>query len=108
MMERAVVEYIANALWQIPLLAGGAWLFLWAVRPGPRTQYGVWVGVLGLAVLLPLHGMGSAGVVARQTQDVDVSTAFGSVVLPVVGLSQEAVSGEGSLARVKKEAVGTA
>ena len=52
MMERGVVEYIANALWQVPLLAGGAWLFLWAARPGPRTQYGVWLGVLGLAVLL--------------------------------------------------------
>jgi beta-lactamase regulating signal transducer with metallopeptidase domain len=68
MIERAVVEYIANALWQVPLLAGGAWLFLWAVRPGPRAQYGVWLAVLGMAVLLPLRGMGSAGGFATQAR----------------------------------------
>ena len=105
MMERGVVEYIANALWQVPLLAGGAWLFLWAARPGPRTQYGVWLGVLGLAVLLPMHGMGAAGVVAMQARNVDVRSGVDPVVVRVVGLSQEAASGEGSLVAVKKEAV---
>ena len=104
-MERGVVEYIANALWQVPLLAGGAWLFVWAVRPGPRTQYGVWLGVLGLAVLLPMHGMGAAGVVAMQARNVDVRSGVDPVVVRVVGLSQEAASGEGSLVKVKKEAV---
>jgi beta-lactamase regulating signal transducer with metallopeptidase domain len=68
MIERAVVEYIANALWQVPLLAAGAWLFLWAVRPGPRTQYGMWLAVLGMAVVLPLRGMGSAGGFATQAR----------------------------------------
>jgi beta-lactamase regulating signal transducer with metallopeptidase domain len=56
-MERALIEYIANGLWQIPLLAGGAWLFLQMVRPQPQVQHRVWLAVLGLAVLLPLHGM---------------------------------------------------
>lgn len=62
MMEGAVVEYMANALWQVPLLAGGAWMLLAAVKAGPRMQHGVWLAVLGLAVVLPLHGMGAGGV----------------------------------------------
>ncbi|NYF92061.1 M56 family metallopeptidase [Tunturiibacter empetritectus] len=58
MIERTLVEYVANALWQVPMLAGGAWLMLAAVKAGPRMQHGVWLMVLGLAVVLPLHGMG--------------------------------------------------
>ena len=58
MMERALIEYVINALWQVPLLAGSAWLLLRMVRPAPLTQHRVWLAVLGLAVLLPLHGMG--------------------------------------------------
>ncbi len=57
MMQRALIEYIVNALWQIPLLAGAAWLLLRVVKPGPRTQHCVWLAVLGLAVLLPINGM---------------------------------------------------
>jgi beta-lactamase regulating signal transducer with metallopeptidase domain len=79
MIERAVVEYIANALWQIPLLAGGAWLFLWALRPGARTQYGVWLAVLGMGVLLPMHGMGSAGGSAMQVAQARVGPDSGGV-----------------------------
>lgn len=66
MIERALVEYLANALWQIPLLAGGAWLALVAAKAGPRMQYGVWLGVLGLAVVLPVRGMGVAGRIGGQ------------------------------------------
>jgi beta-lactamase regulating signal transducer with metallopeptidase domain len=58
MMQRALIEYIVNALWQIPLLAAAAWLLLRVVKPGPRTQHCVWLAVLGLAVLLPIDGMG--------------------------------------------------
>ena len=39
MMERALAEYIVNALWQVPLLAGGAWLLVRVVRPGPQIQH---------------------------------------------------------------------
>jgi beta-lactamase regulating signal transducer with metallopeptidase domain len=66
MMERAIIEYAINALWQVPLLAGSAWLLLRMVRPAPVTQHRVWLAVLGLAVLLPVHGMGSGGVSASQ------------------------------------------
>jgi beta-lactamase regulating signal transducer with metallopeptidase domain len=52
-MERAMLEYLANALWQLPVLAAGAWALLWLMKPGPRTQYRVWLAVLGFAVLLP-------------------------------------------------------
>ena len=93
MIERALIarmlfEYMANALWQIPLLAGGAWLLLTAVKAGPRAQYGVWLGVLGLAVLLPLHGMGGTGAVAVQVTD----AASGARMLPVAAQGETAQS----------------
>jgi beta-lactamase regulating signal transducer with metallopeptidase domain len=56
-MERAMLEYLANALWQLPVLAAGAWALLWLMKPGPRTQYRVWLAVLGFAVLLPAWGI---------------------------------------------------
>ena len=37
---------------------------LWLVKPGPRTQYRVWLAVLGLAVLLPAWGIRRGKVVA--------------------------------------------
>src|SRR5664279_740668 len=56
-MEQAIAEYFANSLWQIPLLAFGAWLLLRALRSGAQIQYWVWLTVLGLAVVLPLRGI---------------------------------------------------
>ena len=99
MMEQAVVEYLANALWQVPLLAGGAWLLLWAMRAGPRMQHGVWLAVLGLAVVLPLHGMGGEGESAGQVWQAGAATQ-----MPVVALN------EADRAAVREEAqpVGTA
>ena len=58
-MERAMLEYLANALWQLPVLAAGAWVLLWVMKPGPGTQYRVWLAVLGFAVLLPAWGIRS-------------------------------------------------
>jgi beta-lactamase regulating signal transducer with metallopeptidase domain len=66
MIEQALIEYMVNALWQVPLLAGAAWLLLRMVKPEPTIQHGVWLAVLGLAVLLPVHGMGkTAGLEMR-------------------------------------------
>lgn len=56
-MERVLLEYLANALWQLPVLAAGAWVLLWLVRPGPRTQYRAWLVVLGIGVVLPVCGL---------------------------------------------------
>jgi beta-lactamase regulating signal transducer with metallopeptidase domain len=75
MIEQAIAEYIVNALWQVPLLAGGAWLLLRMVRPDPRMQHGVWLAVLGLAVLLPLRGMRTASISAAQPQETIVVTS---------------------------------
>ncbi len=62
-MERAILEYLANALWQLPVLAAGAWVLLWLMKPGPQTQYRVWLAVLGLAVVLPALGIRGAEIV---------------------------------------------
>jgi beta-lactamase regulating signal transducer with metallopeptidase domain len=62
-MERAILEYLANALWQLPVLAAGAWVLLWLMKPGPQTQYRVWLTVLGLAVILPAWGIRGAEIV---------------------------------------------
>ena len=66
MIERALIEYVINALWQVPLLAGGAWLLLRMVRPSPLIQHHIWLAVLWLAVLLPVHGMDLRGVSPTQ------------------------------------------
>jgi beta-lactamase regulating signal transducer with metallopeptidase domain len=57
-VERAVIEYLANVLWQLPVLAAGAWLLVQGFRPGVLAQHRVWVTVLGLAVVLPGVGIG--------------------------------------------------
>src|SRR6266853_1778977 len=63
-MEQAMLEYLANALWQLPVLAAGAWSLLWLTKPGPQTQYRVWLAVLGFAVLLPAWGIRSGTIAA--------------------------------------------
>ncbi len=55
MMETALIAYIVNALWQAPLLASGAWLFVRTAHPAPQAQHRLWLAVLALAVLLPMH-----------------------------------------------------
>jgi hypothetical protein len=60
-MQRMLMEYLVNSLWQTPLLALGAWLVLRAARPGLRVQHGAWVGTLALIVLLPLLSLRAAG-----------------------------------------------
>ena len=56
-MEQYSIEYLANALWQLPLLAGGAWLLLRLWKPSAATQHRVWLGVLALGLLMPLRGI---------------------------------------------------
>lgn len=56
-MERIIVEYLANAVWQIPLLAAGVGALLWALGSDVQTRHRVWLAVLAVAVLMPLRGM---------------------------------------------------
>jgi beta-lactamase regulating signal transducer with metallopeptidase domain len=83
MMERAIAEYIVNALWQVPLLAGGAWLLLRMVRPGPQIHHWVWLGVLGLAVLLPLRGLRTSAAAQQQTTIVVTSERIATREVPL-------------------------
>jgi beta-lactamase regulating signal transducer with metallopeptidase domain/UDP-N-acetylglucosamine transferase subunit ALG13 len=56
-MEQAVIEYLANALWQLPVLALGAWLLLRMWNPGPAARHRVGLAVLALGLRLPLRGV---------------------------------------------------
>ncbi len=53
-MEHFLVEYIVNSIWEVPLLAVGAWLTLRALRPSPAVQHRIWLGVLPLMLTMPL------------------------------------------------------
>ena len=55
-MDGALMEYVVNAAWQLPVLALGAWVLVRVARPSAAAQYRIWVGVLALASLLPLFG----------------------------------------------------
>ena len=83
MMERALIEYVLNALWQVPLLAGGAWLLLRMVRPSPLMQHHIWLAVLGLAVLLPVHGMDFRGASATQPTGTVIVASHEEVLVPL-------------------------
>lgn len=56
-MEPAIVEYLANALWQVPLLVAAVAALLWALGSDVRTRHRVWLVVLAVSLLLPLRGM---------------------------------------------------
>src|ERR1700691_5137745 len=60
-VERAAIEYLVNALWQLPVLAAGAWLLVQGFRPGVLAQHRVWLAMLGLAVVVRGLGMGREG-----------------------------------------------
>jgi bla regulator protein blaR1 len=53
-LESLTLSFLANALWQIPLLFLGGWLVARAVGSfGSRAEHRVWVTVLVLQVILP-------------------------------------------------------
>lgn len=56
-MERMVLEYLANALWQVAALALGAWVLLRMWNPSSAAQHRVWVAAMALSLLLPLRGV---------------------------------------------------
>ena len=52
--ESIILTYLANTLWQLPLVFGAGWLVARVVRSlGPAAEHSVWVGVLLLQALLP-------------------------------------------------------
>jgi beta-lactamase regulating signal transducer with metallopeptidase domain len=74
MLARALTEYIINALWQVPLLAGGSWLLLRVAKPGPQAQHRIWVAILALCVLLPLRGLDHTNTITPQFAETTVDT----------------------------------
>lgn len=53
-LESIILSYLANALWQIPLLFVAGWLVVRVLRLlGPASEHRAWVGVLLLQSLLP-------------------------------------------------------
>jgi beta-lactamase regulating signal transducer with metallopeptidase domain len=100
MIER-LVEYLVNAVWQLPLLALGAWVFLRAVRLRPSVQHGVWLAVLGLGVLLPLARVRPVTVrapremAARSVDDERLARVRVDEAVLVVGAAPERVKADG-------------
>lgn len=65
-MDQVVTEYIVNSLWQVPVLAVGAWLLIRLLDPTPIIQHRVWVFTLGLAVLFPMHDVMASSATSSQ------------------------------------------
>lgn len=57
-LESLVLSYLANSLWQVPLIFVVGWLTARLLRSlGPGAEHRVWVGVLLLQTLLPAASM---------------------------------------------------
>jgi TonB family protein len=53
-LEPIILSFLANALWQVPLIFGTGWLAARALRSlGAAAEHRLWVGVLLLQTLLP-------------------------------------------------------
>jgi beta-lactamase regulating signal transducer with metallopeptidase domain/predicted phage tail protein len=59
MIRLALLQYIINSIWQVPLLALVTWLLIRLGRPEARTQSRLWMATLALAIVLPLRGAGA-------------------------------------------------
>jgi beta-lactamase regulating signal transducer with metallopeptidase domain len=54
-INRSLLTFLLNSLWQIPLVAGIAWIACRLMRNGPAAhRHAVWVAALVAAVLLPM------------------------------------------------------
>lgn len=91
-MDRIVVEYLANALWQIPLVVAGVGALLWALGSDVRTRHHVWLGVLAVAVLMPLRGMEMGPKIAVFTPPPSEMTVHSSASGTVMPVSEEPVA----------------
>jgi beta-lactamase regulating signal transducer with metallopeptidase domain len=57
-MQHALVEYLINAAWQVPLVAVGAALVAHIAGLSPRGRNAAWLGFLAMAVVLPALPLG--------------------------------------------------
>jgi TonB family protein len=71
-LESIILSYLANALWQLPLLFAAGWIAARVLRPlGPLAEHRVWVSVLLFQAFLP-----AASSIPSQTL-LDFSDFFG-------------------------------
>lgn len=53
-IERRILEYLLNSLWQVPLIFAAGWLAArMARRSGPHMEHRIWVSALLLEAVLP-------------------------------------------------------
>ncbi|HEY2177017.1 MAG TPA: M56 family metallopeptidase [Caulobacteraceae bacterium] len=53
-MPHALIDYLVNAVWQVPLVAIGAAILSRVGGFGPRAQHAIWLAALAIATCLPL------------------------------------------------------
>ncbi len=89
-MEQLLVGYFLNSVWQLLLLAAGAWLLVRALRPSPRAQHRIWTALLPLALVLPLLSLHSgpqprvaqAAALPKTPSTTELPVATHSLVIP--------------------------
>ena len=65
-VERWILEYLLNSLWQVPLIFAAAWMAARiARRGGPLLEHRIWVTALLLQTLLPACSFRLAGLLAN-------------------------------------------
>ncbi len=65
-LQQVIASFAVHALWQVPLLAGAAWVAIRIGRPHVRTAHTLWCVTLLLCVLLPVGATWGALSVALQ------------------------------------------
>jgi len=95
MSEQIVMEYALNALWQVPLVTGAAWLFLRTARLSPLAEHRVWLAVLAVCVLLPARGIERPPV---ETAAQPIQHATLSAAMPAADPSPESLPDLSSIA----------
>ena len=62
-LDRPLLTFLINALWQVPLMAAAAWFACLVLRNNPaRHRHAVWMLALVASLLLPLAGVRSGSV----------------------------------------------
>jgi TonB family protein len=54
LLDQAIAAFALHAVWQVPLLAGAAWMAVRVGQPKASVAYGLWVATLLLCVAAPL------------------------------------------------------
>ena len=96
-MQHALIDYLVNAVWQIPLVAIGAAVVARFGGLGPRGRHHVWLTALALALVLPAAPSATAlyrltPVAPTAAAEQAMAAAPPPAVLPVTAVSASASS----------------